>query len=701
MGSKKKRNKKVVENAKTHKAGSGKLAKRANAGKASAPQKGKQAPLELPGARLPWWAAALIIITVATLPFLNTFENKFVSYDDEEFIVNNSAIRKLDARTVVRMIESYIPGREHIADFPLTQITWAINYKLGGYNTWGYHFGNLLFHVIACLLLFALFLKGPWGRAPALWGALLFAAHPAHVESVTWMTCRKDVLSAAFGFAAMIVYIRFARERRAAVSALAYIGAAFLWILSLFAKPVTIAVPPLLAAWFLFAEPGGRRAKGLIGLLPYVPMTAIFMWSQVIVSQERHIVKAMYFGGSFAMTQLTTGYVLLRYAQILAFPANLCAKYPLRVPTGLDDHFYTGCWLIVIAAAIVLLFMARRRPGILFFPLWILIALAPVLQLIPTAGNYADRYLYIPSAAFCLGVALLAGRLANLMRVRIKNAAQLAAAVLAVIVVVYSTATASQNRVWRDSETLWPDTIKKNPANGWAMNDQALIYYNKGLEYQKANRTGAAAEQFRFAEETYKRCIEADPTYITCYVSLSGMYDAHGRYGDAIVSAEKGEKYFPDNKALLENLMYAYLHTGEKEKIIPVAEKIVKQSPDNVDMACVLCEGYAARGNLRDALPHCEKVVATNSRFKSKDLGIYVDALIDAGRYSEAVVIIEETLKKSPDSPAEWIKLGKCRQGLGQPEKAAEAWKRALALDPGNAEAKGLLSQTGSKSTAD
>jgi len=624
----------------------------------------------LPGGALPAWAAVVIVAAAAVLPFLNTFRNDFVNYDDNRFILENPAIRTFSIGKLPAMMGwSFTPGQETVEACPLTRVTWALNYRLHGYEPWGYHLGNLVLHAAACVLLLLLLRFGPWGAGVAFWAAVLFAVHPVHVESVTWMAARKDVLSGTLAFASMIFYLRFAGSRTTVSGILWWAAAALAWTASFYAKPVAIVVPGLLAAWIVFIGPRGQVKKGLLGLLPMVPGGAVFIWTLAGAFSRYDVVKT-YLGGSFWSAQFTNGYILLRYLELLFMPVRMCVNHAVRPPEGWTDPLYLSGWIAILVLGVVFAYFARGRRRLWFFPAWFLISLAPVLQVVPTAVYMADRYLYIPSVVFCVGIAAAAGRIAGNVSPTRPRAPAVAALVLGVLAFSYASATVVRNTVWRDSESLWLDTLERNPRSIHAATNLGLFYMKKG-EYENA-------------EKYLLDAIDIWPGSFEPYVNLGTMNKERGNYPEAVRYYLKALEIRPDDQRLVKNLALAYFLDGDFDEAASYMGSYVSNHPREPAALEILCHARVKAGMYEEALEPCSLLMEIRPD-DARTLLMYAGAVYKTGQMEKAASLYHRYIRINPgnDAPA-YVNLGLCHFFMGQKEEAARMWRRALEFDPGN-----------------
>jgi len=441
------------------------------------------------------WVVAL----VAALAFANTLHNGPV-LDDSWVIFDNPLIKHLNQVAVI-FRQSYgaaLSGQHQGLYRPFTTLSYAVNWAIGGLDVVGYHLGNIGLHVLCCLLVLELGTlvasawrgAGPTARAAALFGALLFAIHPVHVEAVTAMVGRDELLAAAGALGSLYLVCTRRRAPWRYPLALAALAAGIL-------SKENAAVAPLLFALIALALPAaadlevrpslstsegkaalwraGALAAGMVGVVALCVLlrpaaAAIPREAQWFDSLPRQVVFN-------TMTR-----VLAEYLRLLVFPwpLGLDFYYSNRIPatptftgTCLAD---TAVWLAVLTVGVA---SWRRAPLVAVGILWVFVALLPVLNIIPIGVLMAERLLYLPSVGFCLMVG--AGVAVLLERLRPEGSRQaLAAGIVLAVGIVLAAKTWSRNAEWRDAFTLWRAELRREPVDPVVNNFLALEYMNRG-----------------------------------------------------------------------------------------------------------------------------------------------------------------------------------------------------------------------------
>jgi tetratricopeptide (TPR) repeat protein len=432
------------------------------------------------------------VITMAA--FLPTLRNDFVDFDDARNFVMNPAYRGLGLAQLKWMFTSAHMGHY----IPLTWITLGLDYTLWGMNPAGYHFTSLVLHVITAALFYGVAYRvicaatrdtGSWpAAAGALLAALVFAVHPLRVESVAWITERRDVLSGAFFMATLLAWFRAIEHER--IRWRWYAVSLILFTCALLSKVITLTLPAVLIVLdvYPFGRLGGaqgwwtRRARAIYAeKIPFAVIgiaagTAAFV---VVASTVRNM--ASYANLGVAERAAISIFSLAFYVGKTLLPTSLSPLYDLRLPVEPLAVRYVGAAGVVVAmSALAVVLRHRARWFGVAWAAYVTMSL-PVLGLLQNGPQVAaDRYTYLA----CLPWALVAGglaaegfrRAAAVSRERLLGGAIAAVA----LVIVLEMLTVSQTRVWRDSLGLWTHAVRVDPSSPIARNNLAAALVANG-----------------------------------------------------------------------------------------------------------------------------------------------------------------------------------------------------------------------------
>lgn len=589
-------------------------------------------PAISPNGRVVLGTVALLLAVLAA--YYPAIGNGYV-WDDDAYLTNNPLITAPDGlRRIWFSLDS--PSQY----FPLVYTTFRAEHALWGLNPAGYHLVNILLHAVnACLVWVIL------GRlaVPGAWlAAALFALHPVQVESVAWVTERKNVLSTVFFLAALLSWLRFAETEGAGRWRPYVLSLGFCW-LALFSKTTTCTLP---AALLVICWLRGERLswKRVLETLPFavsgLVMGAVSIW------WERYHQGT--FGPQFTLEAgqrlLVAGRAFWFYLGKLAWPAKLAFSYPRWTVDAGDWRQWL--WPAGLAALGAALWLRRRGPGnvplaaFLFF----ISTLAPLLGFISLyTFRYtfvADHYQYVA----CLGPLTLLAAAHSRRWARPLPDLGLRLALPLAILLASGYLTWSQCRVYRSDETLWRDTIAKSPGS-------AIARHNLGVAL-------AAGGKLEEAAQRYRESLRLEPGNIFTLANLGNVLLRQGRLDEAARHYQAALRIEPS---------YADAH---------------------YNLGVTLYRG----GNADGALEHFLAAVRLNPRHARahNNLGAAFQGL---GRMREAVEQYRVSLGLDPDNAEAHNNLGAALAALGATGEAAAEYRAALRIRPDYAQARKNLEQ--------
>lgn len=438
---------------------------------------------------------ACVLLAVATLiVYWPARHYKFVAYDDNDYVYENKMVL---AGLTWPGIEWSFVDRQANNWHPLTWISHMMDCQLFGLNAGGPHMVNVAFHCANTILLFlllqALMRNGPEAsprQTDVFWRnvfvAGLFALHPLRVESVAWISERKDVLSAFFGLLSLLCYVKYARGSGHPRLSLSYRGAVIFFLCSLLSKPMLVTLPAimlLLDYWPLertalkFAGDEGFNASILHRLLrekwPFFLLAAIFCGITLVAQQPG--LPGQHVGLGTRIESIAANYA--GYIEKLLWPQNLSFLY-LRPDTIPVEQWVPGLIILLFISAVVYC-VRLQHPALLVGWLWFLIALLPVCGIVSLGRlSIADHYTYIPSIGFYLmitwGIADLAGRV-------FPSAAKhlVLGSGAAVILAICALLSRQQLATWENTETLYKHALTVDPNNTVAKQNLHIYHFEK------------------------------------------------------------------------------------------------------------------------------------------------------------------------------------------------------------------------------
>jgi tetratricopeptide (TPR) repeat protein len=570
-------------------------------------------------------ALPLLVIVVAALAvFGPSLGHDFLqNWDDPGYVTKNEAIRSISWANLQKVFGSFYVGNYA----PLQMVSYMLDHALWGMRPAGFILGNILCHTAAGGLLYALlrrFSFSPWG---ALCGALLFLLHPLQVESVVWISQRKNVLAMVFYLVSLHGYLSWFRREGAGIPV--YLFSLVAFAAALLVKSVAVVLPlTLLLHDHCFARE--RRQGTLFGdKLPFL-LAALAVGSLALLSQSTEYDgggRTGFHGGSPWTTLLTMLPVYVSYVRMILWPTGLSVVYAPQIRTALDPTVL-GSFLVLLLLAAGAFRLYRRNRGLFFWVAAIPIGLLPVSQLVPLVTLMNDRYLYFPM----LGVAACCGYLldSSLSKASIERRPVIIAACV-LLLAACGVASLQRARVWQNSDRLWADATAKQPASGvaWLIYGEVLEHdgrLNEAIRSEERARTVCRGVECRLAlrklSELYLRANMADDAarnieeLLRRYPGVGDGYALQGHLNYQIGALDKAEasylqalKLSPGMTSALDALGNIYLATRRPELAMHQYEAALRTKPQTAERAYNMACAAALLGNRPRALEYLDEAL--------------------------------------------------------------------------------------------
>lgn len=496
---------------------------------------------------------------------------------------------------------------------------------------------------------------------PGAWiAAALFAVHPVHVESVAWVTERKNVLSGVLALGAVLVFVTRVSGRTGAARRRAYAGVVVLFGLALLAKSVTATLPVVIAI-ALWWRDGRVRREDAVALAPLLVLGVAA--GALTATMERSRVGAVgpYWSQTPVERALIAGRALWFYAGKLAWPRPVIFNYERWTIDAGDP----AQWLWPIAALGVLAAAWTLRERIGRGPVAAIAAFAATLA--PALGFvnvYPMRYAYVADHfQYLASLALLALAAAAAVRMAATRAMLVGVPVVAVLAAL----TARQCVAYADLETLWRDTLAKNPRSVLALQNLGTLEYGRG------------AAHYETALALYRRALDVEPTQPDV-LNSAGIVEAQlGRRDEAIARFEAALRADPRHAEAARNLGSVLGAAGRRDEAIAAYERAIASAPAMVEAREDVATLLAAAGRLDDAERQLREAlrIAPGSPRALAELGA---VLVAQGRAAEAVPAYEDAARLAPGSIDVLAGLAEAHAAAGNRPRAIAAAERARAL---------------------
>lgn len=589
----------------------------------------------------------------------------FINFDDDQYVTENPHVRDgLTSDGIIWAFTSYHAGNWH----PLTWISHMLDVRLFGMKAGFHHLVNLFFHLLNTLLLFYIFSRmtgSPWRSG---FMAALFALHPLHVESVAWISERKDVLSTFFWMLAMWSYFRYV-ERPAPRR---YIPVLLFFIGGLLSKPMVITLPfvlLLLDFWPLYRFPFQscgecRKSSYFTLILEKIPLLIFVPVSSVITIIAQNQADAMTSLGALPFkTRIFNA--LVSYAGYLGkmiWPSKLAILYPYRLAYS---------WQMVGGALGILLLISyaaakniHRRPYWIAGWLWYVGTLVPVIGIIQVGRqSMADRYTYIPLIGIFIMISwTIPDPTANRPHKRIWLASS-AVVMLSVLAVVAW----KQTGYWKNSITLFKHAVAET-------RDNYLAHNNLGMAFLARGQKDKAAKQFT-------KAAAINPAYMDPHFHLGNLLYQEGKTDMAVYHLMQALKLDRNEPRIYYWLGMAFLKKGQVNRAIHQFQRAAALEPDFLEAHAHLADAFYQQGRMDEAAGQYQIIL----RLKPDSAEAHADlanAFAAQGRIDEAIEQNIQALKIKPNLPEVYNNLGVAYISRGQISKAIACFQEALKIKP-------------------
>jgi Tfp pilus assembly protein PilF len=546
----------------------------------------------------------LFLVTVTFVVYWQVRSFTFVSYDDGQYVIENQYVKDgLNYKSIRWAFSSYHAANWH----PLTWLSHMLDIELYGMNLGAHHQTNLIFHIANALLLFFVFRRMTSNLWQSGFVAALFALHPLHVESVAWVSERKDVLSAFFWMLTMYSYARYAAHP----GINRYLPVVGFFMLGLMAKPMLVTLPfvlLLLDYWPLrrmqfnpLADDCHRlhqRTRGLLLIWEKIPLFSLAMASSVVTFLAQKSGGAV---GSMELYPLTTRVAnalvaYVKYIGKMIWPANLAVFYPYSNSLSGWQIIGAGALLGLITFASIRSF--RQQPWFVVGWLWFIGTLVPVIGLVQVGLQaMADRYTYIPLIGVFIIVAWCVPELLH----KWHNKEKLLGLTVIAVLVMLGTTSWMQIRYWKNSLTLFKHALDVTENNYLAHNafGDALKEQGKGNE----------------AMRHYLDALEIKSDYAAPHYSIGHTLATQGKLDDAINHFQKAIQIKPDFASAHDNLGYAFMIQGKIKQAIMHYSEALRITPDDAEVHNRMGLALVSQGQFDNAIIHFRKAVNLKTDF--------------------------------------------------------------------------------------
>jgi tetratricopeptide (TPR) repeat protein len=587
----------------------------------------------------------------------------FINFDDPAYVTSNPAIQS----GVNWHSLKWALTTNHAANWhPLTWVSHMIDFQIYGLNPRGHHLTSVLFHVANSVLLFLVLndMTGAMGRS--VFVAAIFALHPLRVESVVWVSERKDVLSAFFCLLVLWTYFRFQISKLKIFYGLALL----FFALGLAAKPMLVTLPfvlLLLDYWPL------RRAISWGLALEKIPFLVLAVASCVVTFLVQNPSMANFPAGA-RWANVPVAYV--RYLSRIFWPSNLSFFYSYQVWPAWE---VAGATMLLCLISGLALWRLRQQPYLAVGWAWFLGMLAPTIGLVQVGSqSMADRYTYLPG----IGIGIMA--VWAIHQWAPKPAAMAGGALF---VAVCAVLTWHEAHIFQDSETLWRATLRQDPTCLVALDNLSRCLIDSGQLSEALDRS--------------REALAIRPTDAEAEENLAVNYLLQGKFDDALSHSKTSIALQPNNQHAYDTLARAYLKMGQPDQAIAGYRKALELDPSLAEAWCNLGFALLQQHRAGEALDAYQKALELDPDYAlaHNDLG---NILLQQGRIDDALAHFMRAAQITPDFGEAHYNIAEILLRKGRPLEALAEYRKTLAclpnLQPARARIAEILRRQGGQS---
>ncbi|MGA1839550.1 MAG: tetratricopeptide repeat protein [bacterium] len=587
----------------------------------------------------------LFLIILTYVSFSRILKNGFINFDDIEYVVKNP---RVNSGITFEGIKWAFTKFHFYNWHPLTWISHMADYEIYGLNAGGHHLTSLLLHILNTLLLFIVlkWITGSVWRSAFI--AFLFAVHPLHVESVAWVSERKDVLSTLFWILTIWAYAYYAENK----GINRYLLTLFCFAFGLMAKPMLVTLPfvlllldywPLRRIKFLYSgdERNPQTDKDfdrdfkkasfsnlVLEKIPFLTLSIITCFLTFFAQKYGGAVKSLdLFPLNLRIANALVSY--LNYIIKMFLPINLAILYPYSEILPIWRVLTAG--FLLIGSFIIVIRKSGRYPYLLTGWLWYIGTLIPVIGLVQVGlQSMADRYTYIPMIGLFIIIIWGISDIIQVFFIGRNTVAGFSILIIAILI----TSTWLQTGYWFDTETLLEHTIKVTDRN-------YLAYNGLGVALIEQGRTKEGIDNL------YK-ALQIKHDYAEAHKNLGIALVNQGKLDEAISHYEEALSTSPDSEILHNSIGIALFKKGAIENSIAHFSEAVRIWPGYVRAHNNLGIALSSQGNIQDAILHYKNALKIKPDYAEAHFNMGI-ALEKLGRNEEAIIHYTEAIKIKPD----------------------------------------------------
>lgn len=517
-----------------------------------------------------------LLVLIIFFVFNDLMNYDFTNWDDDLYVLDSELVKN---GSLIDAFRSFTVGLYT----PMVTLSYKLDLTLFGMDAGGFHLTNLILHCLNCLLVYFLanhFLKDP---LPSILVAAAFAFHPFHVEPLSWISSRKDLLFTLFYLISLIIYLK---KKQAY-----YFIMLFTFILACLSKPAAVSFPVLLVLHYFLIEKK-RDLKEYLNLIPFFLISLLFGLATIYGASELNLRTSIDTGYTGIEYFLMATYSIPFYLSKILLPLDLVNFYPYPAPESDFPLLYIISPLLLVMLIGIYYWIYKKDMTLFFLLCFAIIAVLPSLRFNPLGYPLvADRYFYLAS----FGILILPGYLT----IKYSNKRRLILSIFSMSILVMALMSRSQIKVWKNSDTLWSNTIEKHPDFYYSYRERGRYYERINLnqkaisDYQKAyalnpNELALATKIANLiALENPEAALELQDEIVNAQGDASSFYNransfkAKRQFKEAIEDYSKALELDSNLAQAYNNRGVCYVLSGDTLKAFNDFEKAIKKEPGN------------------------------------------------------------------------------------------------------------------------
>ncbi|MBU1054756.1 MAG: tetratricopeptide repeat protein [Proteobacteria bacterium] len=616
------------------------------------------------------WIVCLGLLVINTIVYSNTLHSPFV-FDDKDNIVNNSFIR-LNELSFQNLSDAAF--KSNLPTRPVANISFALNYYLGGYQVWGYHLVNISIHLMTAIVLFYLFRitiilsaredpiecmksntdsvltkqqvsnhiynPGQTGSVSINWvpfmASLLWMVHPVHTQAVTYIVQRMTSLAAMFFILSVFFY---AKGRIAQINKkdcrLFFAGCLISGLLAMGSKEIAAMLPVfiLLYEWYFFQNLSFAWLRRNIVIFIIVILFIGLLSFIYLGENPIHRILSFYAKRDFTMTQriYTQFRVVIFYVGLLIYPhpSRLSLEHDFPISSSLLDPISTLLSMGLIMSVLLLSIKYAKKEKILSFGIFWFIGNLLIESSVIGLEIIFEHRLYLSSMFISLAVVYLI--------FRAMKSGRLAYIFLVSVVLIFSVWSHQRNNVWKDAITFWQDSTSKSPNKSRPHNNLGIALAEKGQPFEAITQ--------------YQMALAINPNYVSARMNLGYELFSLGKANEAIAHYKKVLSIKPDHFYAHFYLGRALILLGKYEEAAEHYSKALASNPKSADVYNNMGNLFLIRGDFKKAAEYYQKAIQLDSQHTKAFNGLG-SVLTKIGKFDEAAILFKEALRINPDDEA-------------------------------------------------